>query len=438
MVDTLLCEEVFHSPAMRTPNLTEREYQDRIPQFCRAYKDRAILGHKRVIQNMLKLENFYVPNSVHYHNLQDEIKIHMRKIVVEWMLDVCIDQRCHVDVFLLATNIMDRFLSTIRLRKKQFQLLGACSIFLASKMMESNPISAVTLVKYTADTYDRDELLSMELLILSRLQWDLTAITAYDYLDHLLDVLQNPPVQTHDQEVLQDPAHFESLRRQSERLITLCNTDPQFMSVPPSIVASAALTSAMQQDFESQPPMGPLVNLNDLVDRLRRYTNIELDSLRQCIDQIEELFISGANPGHESNSPISKDRSRLGESRLQGPSRGRQDPSISSDSLYYSSPDHSHATSLSRPSPSKTPTSGNQLTTSSSTLSSSRRTTDSTTSGTTNPLNAAFSPPCVSNEPPLLNPEGRRGSFSQKAEQDLEEQAMEKDQVQGGENDLPA
>ena len=38
----------------------------------------------------------------------------MRRIVVEWMLDVCIDQRCHVDVFLLATNIMDRFLSTIR------------------------------------------------------------------------------------------------------------------------------------------------------------------------------------------------------------------------------------------------------------------------------------------------------------------------------------
>ena len=27
---------------------------------------------------------------------------------------------------------------------------------------------------------------SMELLILSKLQWDLTAITAYDYLDHLL------------------------------------------------------------------------------------------------------------------------------------------------------------------------------------------------------------------------------------------------------------
>ena len=49
-----------------------------------------------------------------YHQ-QDEIKPHMRRIVVEWMLDVCVDQRCNVDVFLLATNIIDRFLSTIRL-----------------------------------------------------------------------------------------------------------------------------------------------------------------------------------------------------------------------------------------------------------------------------------------------------------------------------------
>ncbi len=83
----------------------------------------------------------------------------MRKIVAEWMLDVCVDQRCHVDVFLLAVNIMDRFLSTIRLKKNQFQLLGAAAIFLASKLVECSPISALTLVRYTADTYDREELL---------------------------------------------------------------------------------------------------------------------------------------------------------------------------------------------------------------------------------------------------------------------------------------
>ena len=54
---------------------------------------------------------------------------------------------------------MDRFLGTIALRKNQFQLLGAASIFLASKMIEPTPISATTLVRCTADTYDREELL---------------------------------------------------------------------------------------------------------------------------------------------------------------------------------------------------------------------------------------------------------------------------------------
>ena len=62
-------------------------------------------------------------------------------------------------MFLLATNIMDRFLGTIALRKNQFQLLGAAAIFLASKMVEPTPVSATTLVKCTADTYDREELL---------------------------------------------------------------------------------------------------------------------------------------------------------------------------------------------------------------------------------------------------------------------------------------
>ena len=135
-------------------------YQELMPQFCHALKDKAILGDLRVMRNMLRLEPYYQPVQWHkINNLQDEIRIHMRRIVVDWMLDVCVDQRCHLDVFLLAANIMDRFLATMRLKKKQFQLLGACAIFLASKMLEPSPIPAITLVRYTADTYDRDELL---------------------------------------------------------------------------------------------------------------------------------------------------------------------------------------------------------------------------------------------------------------------------------------
>ena len=75
------------------------------------------------------------------------------------------DQRCHTDVFLMSTNIMDRFLAQVKLPKRQFQLLGAASIFLASKMVEPSPISALTLIKCTADTYDREELLVSSLIL---------------------------------------------------------------------------------------------------------------------------------------------------------------------------------------------------------------------------------------------------------------------------------
>jgi hypothetical protein len=33
---------------------------------------------------------------------------------------------------------------------------------------------------------------TMELLVLSKLKWDLTAVTAYDYLDYLMDLLVDP------------------------------------------------------------------------------------------------------------------------------------------------------------------------------------------------------------------------------------------------------
>ena len=59
-------------------------------QFCNAYKDTALLDNTKVLKNMLDLEEFYLPDISIYEDIQDEIQIHMRKIVTEWMLDVCI------------------------------------------------------------------------------------------------------------------------------------------------------------------------------------------------------------------------------------------------------------------------------------------------------------------------------------------------------------
>ena len=75
------------------------------------------------------------------------------------MFQVCLDQNCHADVFLLSCNIMDRFLSQLCIKKGQFQLVAAATIFIASKLVDPCPVTSTDLVKYTDNTYDLTEIL---------------------------------------------------------------------------------------------------------------------------------------------------------------------------------------------------------------------------------------------------------------------------------------
>lgn len=54
----------------------------------RAYPDRVFLKDDRVLQNQLRIEEFYAI-SPRFMQQQDDIKPYMRKIVAQWMLEVC-------------------------------------------------------------------------------------------------------------------------------------------------------------------------------------------------------------------------------------------------------------------------------------------------------------------------------------------------------------
>ena len=44
-------------------------------------------------------------------------------------VQVCMDQNCHANVFLLSCNIMDRFLSQLAIKKSQFQVQKKIILF---------------------------------------------------------------------------------------------------------------------------------------------------------------------------------------------------------------------------------------------------------------------------------------------------------------------
>ncbi len=99
--------------------LNRDDLSELMPQFCAAPRDPALATDDRVLAGMLSLEPHYAADLEASYGrgpgaTQDEITLRMRQIVAEWMLEVCADQRCHPDVFLLASNIIDRFLAAIR------------------------------------------------------------------------------------------------------------------------------------------------------------------------------------------------------------------------------------------------------------------------------------------------------------------------------------
>uniref|UniRef100_A0A182IN77 Cyclin N-terminal domain-containing protein n=1 Tax=Anopheles atroparvus TaxID=41427 RepID=A0A182IN77_ANOAO len=118
-----------------------------------AEPDRHMITDDRVIQNLIRLERLTMPPCNYFAGVQQDIKPNMRKIVTTWMLE----------------------------------LLGCCTLLLASKIRQCQPLTVDVLSAYTDHAVSPDQIRNWELLLISKLEWNINAVTAYDYVDHILE-----------------------------------------------------------------------------------------------------------------------------------------------------------------------------------------------------------------------------------------------------------
>merc|ERR1712129_666092 len=210
--------------------------------------DQVILTDSRVLENMLKEESL-VTKKDYCSNVQSHIAPHMRKIVTDWMLEVCEDQQCQPEVFFLSVNYLDRILSTININKNEFQLCASVCILLASKFSQVVPITTQNLVIYTDNSVTVEELRQWEIKILNVLQWELSSVTTHSFLEHFIPGLS-----------LSSKVNIPKVRRHAETIAAMAATEYQFILANPSVIAAAALAAAVKGLTNDQTESEQVIN----------------------------------------------------------------------------------------------------------------------------------------------------------------------------------
>ncbi|KAL0273218.1 UNVERIFIED_CONTAM: hypothetical protein PYX00_005947 [Menopon gallinae] len=153
------------------------------PDLRKAEKDPVIFLDSRVLPNLLNLEKQYIPNCDYFSVVQYDIKPFMRKVVATWMLELGLEDQ----VFPLAVNYLDRFLCSCNINKKHLQLAASVCIMLASKIRQCQYVSMETLCFYSDHSITSQQIKDWEVLVLSKLRWNIAAVTGFDYIDHIID-----------------------------------------------------------------------------------------------------------------------------------------------------------------------------------------------------------------------------------------------------------
>jgi len=236
--------------------------------------DYKLLNDSRLVKNLLDLEDYYRIQANYFQHVQTEIKPWMRKMLATWMLDVCKNQSREEDVFVLAMNILDRFLSVQQIGKRHLQLLGTVCMFIAAKLRSAVQFSAQTLVIYTANSITIEELLNWEQFVLHKLKWDICAVTPNDFLPHLLkkfDMMEN-----------------QIIRKTFSKFVALCATDFRFSMIPSSMIASSCFFCSVKSLNTLKKQKGV-----ELLTEINIMTSIDLECLKEVIEQIEDLVEDG-------------------------------------------------------------------------------------------------------------------------------------------------
>ncbi|KFD54201.1 hypothetical protein M514_04978 [Trichuris suis] len=101
-----------------------------------------------------------------YMSEQDELDARMRSILVDWLVDVCLEFNFCQETLHVGVTLTDRFLAGMNVSKDKLQLVGVVGVMVASKLEEIYPPKVKDFAAITDETYTVSEVLKMERIML--------------------------------------------------------------------------------------------------------------------------------------------------------------------------------------------------------------------------------------------------------------------------------
>jgi hypothetical protein len=161
-----------------------------------------------------------------------------RATLVDWFCSLRKQLALRRETLFLAVNLVDRYLSLVEVRQRHLQLVGAAAFLIAAKFEEVKPPDVKDLVYYTAEAYTRQDIVKMEIHMLSKFNFEVATPTSFHCLVHLQSASGTPG---HSSDQSQDRIRADSRRELAWKLL-----EGSLMHYPlawqsPSHLASAAL-----------------------------------------------------------------------------------------------------------------------------------------------------------------------------------------------------
>jgi len=198
----------------------------------------------------------------------------MRAVLVDWLIQVHQQFNLLQETLYLTVAILDRFLQDAagKIERKQLQLVGVASMFIASKYEEMYAPEIGDFVYITDRAYTESQIREMEIKILEALAFEL-----------------GRPLPLHFLRRNSKAGNVDALTHTlAKYAMELTLVDYQMVHIKPSILAASALALSLKVlDLEKDKPIRELWS-----PTLIHYTGLRFDAIAGTVEKLANLVLT--------------------------------------------------------------------------------------------------------------------------------------------------